>query len=455
MVGQSVLTITVKKNPFGDGFVNVGEISGALGAGLKSLTAPAVNLTAGGIVFSGGLGTVVVRDLINGANLIAADAGEVATNITARLIGDGSNVAIAGDVGTLKVARIGLADVNVSALAKLIVAGDRVPGIPGDIAGQINVAGLLGSISARDLLPGANITAGGDALSRSTLAFHDVMNGSSITLASLVTSLKAARIGDAQIRAQQFDSVTISGDARAYISGDFGADLYANNKIGKFTARDLLSTASIQAGGVIFDKTVFTAHSIFDGASIVLDSSVSAFKAAYVGVATIQAAAIATLKVLGDAKANILGEFHGTLTLTGGDGFFVNALGSATFKGNVVNATLVADSIGTLNAAAIIGSNITAGFIATDANAPLDGGIFAPDSAIKSLIVGAGGFADSTVAGGTIGSISIASLHPFNGGDQFGIIADFVPTRVVVSGFTYVKNGSADQSLVDFHVKVI
>jgi hypothetical protein len=53
---------------------------------------------------------------------------------------------------------------------------------------------------------------------------------------------------------------------------------------------------------VIFDKTVFTAHSIFDGASIVLDSSVSAFKAAYVGVATIQAAAIATLKVLGDTK---------------------------------------------------------------------------------------------------------------------------------------------------------
>jgi hypothetical protein len=74
---------------------------------------------------------------------------------------------------------------------------------------------------------------------------------------------------------------------------------------------------------------------------------------------------------------------------------------------------------------------------------------------IKSLIVGAGGFADSTVAGAIIGSISIASLHPFNGGDQFGIIADFAPTRVAVSGFTYVKNGAADQSLADFHVKII
>jgi hypothetical protein len=237
----------VKKNPFGNGFVNVGEISGALGAGLKSLTAPAANLTAGGVVFSGGLGAVVLRDLMNGANLIAADAGEVATNITTRLIGDGSNVAMRERLATLKVARIGLADINVTALAKLIVQAIASPGLPVTSRGKINVAGLLGSVSAHDLLPGANITAGGDALSRSTLAFHDVMSDSSITLASLVTSLKAARIGDAQIRAQQFDSITISGDARAFISGDFGADLFANNKIGKFTARDLLSTASIQA----------------------------------------------------------------------------------------------------------------------------------------------------------------------------------------------------------------
>jgi hypothetical protein len=133
----------------------------------------------------------------------------------------------------------------------------------------------------------------------------------------------------------------------------------------------------------------------------------------------------------------------------------VNALGSATFKGNVVNATLIADSIGTLNAAGIIGSTINAGFIPTDANAPQDGGIFAPDSVIKSLIVGAGGFADSTVAAADHWFDLDRILHPFNGGDQFGIIADFAPTRVVVSGFTYVKNGAADQSLADFHVKVI
>jgi hypothetical protein len=512
LAGESILSITVKKSVTGDGFVHVGEISGSLDSGLKSLTAPAVNLTAGGVVFSGALGNVVVRDLLNGADLIATGIAGVKTNLTAHLIGDGSDLAFAGDVGTLKVARIGQAGINVTTLAKLIVAGDRLAGIPGDIAGQINVAGFLGSVTARDLLPGARIDAGGSALERTTLVLHEVMNGASISLASLVTSLKAARIGDAQISAQQFDVVAITGDARNFIPGDFGADLFAINKIGKFTARDLLGTASIEAGGLAFDKTTFTAHAIMDGVSIVLESSVSTFKTAFIGNATIEVAAMASLQVLGDANAFLFGDFLGSLTLTGGDAFFVNALAAATIKGAltnasfmaetigvltalgnvtntsitagaigtlnargasmnatitadtigalnargiVLNSTIVADTIGTLNAGGIVGSDILAGFRPTDANAPRDGGAFEAGGALKSLIVGAWGFADSFVAAPAITSISIASLIPFNGGEEFGILVDFAPLTVAIKGFTYVKNGASDQFLEDFHLKVL
>jgi hypothetical protein len=355
-----------------------------------------------------------------------------------------------------KAARIGNAEVNVESLAKLVVAGDRVAGIAGDVAGQFTILGSLGSMSARDFLSTASIDAGGGALDRTTLVFRDVMDGSSIALASVVTSLKAARIGDVQISAQQFDSVAITGDTKSYIPGNFGADLVAINKIGKFTARDILGTASIVAGGLVFDKTTFTAHVIMDGASITLDSSVTTFKAAYVGDADIQAAAIAKLQVLGDSHEFILGDFLGSLTLTGGDAFFVNTLGSAVIKGTMENATIIADTIGTLSARGIVGSTIDAGFNPDVPSDPIGGGgFFEVDSAIKALIVGLGGFSDSLVASAVIGTITMSTFVPSNGGEAFGIVTDLSPTKVTIAGFTYVKGGAADQSLEDFHLKVI
>lgn len=455
LVGQSVLSITVKKGRFGDGIVNFGEISGSMGAGLKSLTAPAVNLIDGGIVFSGALGNVVVRDLLNGSNLIGGDAPGLKSNVTARLIGDGANVALATDVTLFKAARIGNAEVNVESLAKLVVGGDKVAGIAGDVAGQFTIAGALGSVTVRDFLTGASIDAGGGVLNRTTLVFHDVMNGTTIALASVVTSLKAARIGDAQISAQQFDSISVTGDTRSFIAGDFGADLVAINKIGKFVARDILGTASIVAGGSAFDKTSFTAHAIMDGASIALDTSVSTFKAAYVGDVDIQVAAIASLQVLGDAHEFLLGDFRGSLTLIGGGGFFVNALGSAVIKGTMVDATIIADTIGTFNARGIVGSTINAGFTPDDEINPFVGGIFDIGASIKSLIVGLGGFADSFVATGVIGTITMSSFVPTNGGEAFGILVDAAPTKVSIGGFAYVKGGAAEQSFGDLHLKVV
>lgn len=454
-VGESILSVTVKRGKTGDGVVNFGEITGSTGAGLKSLTASAVNLTGGGIVFSGAIGSVVARDFFDGANLVAGAGEGVKTNITVRMIGDGSSIALGTDVLTFKAARIGESEISVSSLAKLIVAGDKATNTPGDIAGLVTVQGLIGSISARDLLPGAKIEAGGTALERTTIVLHEIMDGSSIELASVVTSLKAARVGDAHISAQQFDSIAVSGDARNFIPGNFAGDLEAINKIGKFVARDVLGTASITAGGLVIDKTSFTARAILDGASITLESSVSTFKAAFVGDADIEVAAIASLKIVGDPNSWLAGDFLGDLTLTGGDTFFVNSLGSASIKGIILDATIVADAIGTLTAGGMIGSEVFAGFTPANASSPLDGGVFFEGGLIKTLSIGTAGFSDSVVASMNVASIAIKSLMPLNGSQSFGFLVDIAPTKVAVNGFTYVKAGPAEQGLEDFLIKVV
>lgn len=454
---SSVLSITVKKGRFGDGIVHFGEITGALGSGLKSLTAPAVNFDGGGIVFSGGLGTVSIRDLLNGANLVANGDDSFVTSITARLVADGSNIAIGNSVSTLKLAYLGEAGVTVDSLAKLMVVGDKAASLPGDIGGHITVGGLLGSVTARDLLSGAIIEAQGNAFDRTTLALHEVMNGASITLASLVTSLKAARIGDAAIHAQQFDSITITGDARNFIPGDFAGDITAVNKIGKFTARDLLSTASIDAGGTLFDRATFTTHAISDGVTIELDGGISTFKAAYVGAATIEVAAITTLQVLGDANAFLPGDFHATVLLSGGDLDFVNGINSVTIKGNMIGARIEAEMIGKMTVRGMVGSTILVGFTPDPGNEddPFAGGTFTPGAKITSISVGLGGFADSVIASTSIGTVAMSYLLPSNGGTTFGILTAAAPTKVSISGFNYLKGGPADQSLLDFHLKVV
>ena len=88
---------------------------------------------------------------------------------------------------------------------------------------------------------------------------------------------------------------------------------------------------------------------------------------------------------------------------------------------------------------------------------PLDGGVFFDGSKINSFTIRSGqsAFSNTFIAAKTIGTISVASLDSDNGGTPFGFLADVVPTKVVIPGFVYHKTGPADQSLGDFHVKVV
>ncbi len=437
----SILSVTVERGVHGDGRVSIGEITGALGAGLKTLYAPTANITGGGVVFSGMLGSVTVRDLADGADLLSGTGGDVKTSVRVHNIGDGSDISIGTGLSLFKAARFGNSTLATPSLDSLLVSGE--------FAAQLNIAGLLTAFSSGDVLGTARVTAGGSPFYPTTLAMRVVKDGATFAVASAITMLKATRIGDATFSAERFDSVKVNGDV--------GGDFTAAEKIGSFTARDLLGTASIIAQGSTDDSTSLAFHEVKTGAEINLGSSITLFKAANVGAATLHAASIATLSITGDSLIGIAGDFDATLTLSGGATNFNNALTSAIIVGGVHGANIVSDSIGSFSARTIADSNIFVGYTPADAAHPLDGGVFFDGSNINTFTIrySYAGFSNTFVAAKTIGTITVASLVSDNGGTPFGFLSATVPAKVVVAGFVYHKTAPADQSLGDFHVKVV
>jgi hypothetical protein len=449
---QSSLTITVlKRGPNGDGRVLAGEITGTAGAGLKSLSAPGLDFIGNGIMFSGALGTVSIGDLADDGNILGGPSvgSVVKSTIRAHDIGDGVQIALGTDMALLQATRIGDASISVPSLTKLFVTGNRVSGLLPDFAAQLNATGLLGSVSAGDFHSTASITAGGSPLDRTVLAMRSVADGVSIAVASTVTSLRATAVGDASFSAQQFGTVTLTGA--------LGGDFTAIGKIGRLTARDLLETGSITAGGLATDKTALVFATIHDGASIAVDSTVSQLRATKVDHATITAAAIGSLIVTGNVPAGIAGDFSGTLALQGGDTAFKNGLTTASIAGAVTGASISAESIGTFSAGSVVNSSIFAGYSPADPQHAMDGGVFFEGGTIKSFVVRGAhpGLENSVIAAMSITSIRVLGVDTDNGGTAFGFITDFAPTKVSVKGYTYDKTGVPDQGLGDFRLRIV
>ncbi len=449
---QSTLTITVlKRGPNGDGRVLAGEITGTAGAGLKSLSAPGLDFIGNGIMFSGALGAVTIGDLADDGNILGGPAvgSTVKSSIRAHAIGDGVQIALGTDVSLLQASRLGDASISLPSLAKLVVTGNKLAGLTPDFDAQLNVTGLLGSVSAGDFHSSASITAGGSPLDRTVLAMRSVADGVSVAVASTVTSLRATAVGDASFSAQQFGTVTLTGT----LAGDFTAI----GKIGHLTARDLLGTGSITAGGLATDKTTLSFATIHDGASIAVDSTITLLHAVKVDHATISAAAIGTLSVTGNVSAGLAGNFAGTLTLEGGDNVFKNGLTKANIAGAVTGASITTECIGTFSAGSVVDSSIFAGYSPADPQHAMDGGVFFEGGTIKSFVVRGAhpGLENSVIAAMSISSIRVLGLDIDNGGTAFGFITDVAPTKVTVKGYSYDKSGVADQGMGDFHLRLV
>ena len=159
---SSKLSVTVTQ-VVGDGIVNIGAVSTDQ---LKDFKARNSDIVGSGISVLGSIKTVVIRDLINGADLLTSGAATDKTSITARTIGDDSTIDLGmGQIKKLTAAQIGDAVINAS-IAKLIkVTGSVTDQIEGTFSATLNLSHAsptLGSLIVTGGILDATITTAGD-----------------------------------------------------------------------------------------------------------------------------------------------------------------------------------------------------------------------------------------------------------------------------------------------------
>ncbi|HVK08983.1 MAG TPA: Calx-beta domain-containing protein, partial [Gemmataceae bacterium] len=152
----STLAVTVKKprdsvSPDA-GKIGINEITGV---GLKAISAKSAYLTGEGIHLTGYLGALTIGDVLNGADLIigsttaATNARAKPTNITAGVIGDGTDITVGltggttgKGIGKLTATRIGAGTITAPVIGGITVKGStKAPATPGDLASSVSVSG--------------------------------------------------------------------------------------------------------------------------------------------------------------------------------------------------------------------------------------------------------------------------------------------------------------------------
>ena len=237
---KSRLSVSVKKATGGNGLVNVGVITGS---GLKSFAAPAADLVGEGAVFTGLLGSLKVRDIKNGADVIAGGAPEKLTAITAVDVGAGTTIDLGSGISTLKVARFGDGRVEAPRIGTLAVTGNAKRTIPADFAADVRLTGegvkpgakVLGSMSVGGTVHESAIEAKGNVGSVKTKAFVD----SSLLLGLDGTMLAGVKLGS-------FTASGIKGSAApAFADSEVTAD-----QIGKVTLKSVGTARPDETFGV-------------------------------------------------------------------------------------------------------------------------------------------------------------------------------------------------------------
>jgi len=133
---KSALSITVKKAKTGDGIVTINAIAGGE---LKSITAKASDITGMGLDLSGHLGTLTVRDILDGADVMLGGDSTKKTTVTVRQIGDGTEMNMGSVLTKLTAAKIGDSEITAPSAGTISVTGDKKAGLQGDLAATINL----------------------------------------------------------------------------------------------------------------------------------------------------------------------------------------------------------------------------------------------------------------------------------------------------------------------------
>jgi RHS repeat-associated protein len=385
---KTKVTVTVKKAKSGsDGIVTIGDINvtGDLGA----FTAKASDFTVDGVVATGAVGKVTVRDFAAAEAFVAVPGivtGGLATSklklsVSARNIGDGFSIKTPTGLVAISATEIGDGIIAAATLGKLTTKAGMDANL--DIAGAVGTVTITGAVNVGQWSVGSigAVTVGGalnaDIDATTTIKSVTVKNGSL----------------NSQITANTIGAVSITG-------GDLGGFIGSSAPVGKVKGLGSFSiaggnlTGSVLVTGNVGGITVKESKTGTGGA---ISGDLTAHSFGKIGVSggnvTGDITATATALALGKSAS------IASLSITGGDlAADVRALGAV---GAVAVKADKAGLGGNLDAASIVAAKIAAITVAKNIadSILLAGASFGADGVL--------GGTDDTFAPGTIGAVNI------------------------------------------------
>jgi hypothetical protein len=371
--------------------------------------------------------------------------------------GDLRGVTITGDngKGKLTIATKGKGAAAQTSLEYIIVQGSSLKSITGkmtSLLGDVTVDGTLGSLTMDDATAGSTISIGprpmGDTRTTTALSF-DLVADMSILSATPVKSLKVTRWLDTDgtadaISAPSVASLTVKGDKKRLLAGNFQADLNLLSQDAKG-----VSLGTFKAAGSVTDA----AWTLAGGAkTITVNSSDASWSAKFGDVGD-----WANVGKIRSVAGNLAGSFTAnsidtvsasanlanlTLDLKQAPDARLKALGALSAKGWIDSSQIRADGmIQKVTAGGIRNSTIFAGVdVVRDEDgvggvpdnvldlpnigdlAPPVGGLLAAIKSLKTTGIKAGrtyvqSFINSNIAAGSLGKISLCYAKYDNDGN--------------------------------------
>jgi hypothetical protein len=230
--------------------------------------------------------------------------------------------------------------------------------------------------------------------------------------------------------------------------------------VGELQLGDVLSNATVTAGGAETQNSQIALGMIADGASITVSSRISTLSAVGVGNATIQAPSIATMSVKGSKRNSNSGDCAAVITLSGA-GLQSNqyALGKLSVSGAITNSQIIIynGSVGSVTAYQMLDSWLSVGNTASNTSSLTDPANSFIDTSLRlnsvSITAPSTGFAGSFIVAPILGNIRFRSVLTDNGGTQFGVRVGQSMTSLAVPGLMPDKwDGFGNQSWEDFNV---
>jgi len=477
----NLTAVKAKATTTDGGRIGLGEVTGT---GVKSFNAKLANLNGPGINLNGYLGTLLIGDVQNGADIRAQGTATQKTRITAGIIGDGTDIDIDASLVALTATKIGIGSITAPSIGTLTARGNALLHIPGDMASDVSVSGagvVAGTPALKVLKVVGSVPAGADitAPSIGSLTVSGDL-ASNVTVSGLgmpagkyaINALKVTKsvLAGATISAPSIGTFTVNGS----LAGDVnvsGAGLLAGQPAIKvFTVVGSVAS-DIRVGGSM--TTVVTGG--FNGTLTAASVGSMTVRGNMNGDVTLTGAGLAAgkvalplLNVTGSILAGAISAPNaGTITVKGDMSGDLNLAGPPPAAGKPVLSALkvtgavsgsdirVGGDITTVQASAFRNSTLFAGYTGPD-----DGsGAFNFAAAVGTFKVTglSDAFANSTVIASSFKAVTLQSVKGDNAGDKFGFIADlfYLALKVTNPLFTYDIANQGPQGFGDFVVKLV